>query len=196
MYTDAGAINAFTAAGLHYYYLDAGLGEIDAFYEGKRGGLSPNIRFGDPLLPPRGGNPDFQWPGEAGRTVFENALFEEGATTIPEDLHIELKMEYNVGNDGRLRLFYRSLNFDNEFAPANAWVQGTWETNGNTYDDFILPTDPVTGNPYKVYAIGIGGQNSWSQAAFDNVMFQSLPEPGSLGLLLLSTPLLLRRRRA
>lgn len=55
--------------------------------------------------------------------------------------------------------------------------------NGIKYEWAFIKDDPLTMDNYAVGAIRIGGDNSWTQSYFDNVVFtdyNAVPEPGSI----------------
>jgi hypothetical protein len=200
-WTDAGTINALSSTGIGFYGPSDWFGgnPWDAWYEGE-GSNGDDIKFGMPSLPnPRpGSGGDFQWPGGSGETMEYNGLTKGDAITgsAPQLLEAEFEVRYNTpGNPGTLEVWWRTISHNNTLANAGVWVQVGWETNGNIYDDFILGTDGG-GNVSEISHIKLGGDFAWSQVAFDNVYFESIPEPASLSLLLLGMPLLLRRRRA
>ncbi len=227
IWTDAGDINELEGCGLGYFYLDEGNTVREAWFEGD--GWT-TLKFGDGYLPnPRPGTADewdnYQWQGGSGRSMHGLVTDPEICGPPAEDIgqyymgsldydwnmppvaEIEVRIEYNTTeclNPGRVELWYRSLNYDNVRVPAGEWLLLGWNGFEETFGDFILATDPDTGEPYEVFQIKLGGSSAWSQGSFDNVYFMSgdnleglmgVPEPATIGLLSLGALMLIRRRR-
>ena len=205
---DAGAVNGIRGAGMGYRYVGAN----EVWFEGVAGAWagipSDRLRFGDPqAVNPRPGSAgqwaDYQWQGGDGRALkcsqdgvtdlgYQYATISSSWGTVPVG-EAEMMIKYNTpSNPGTIELYWRSLDYDNPRAPAGTWLKLGWQGAGGVkYWDFILHS-PVR----EINQIKLGGANAWSQCSFDDVTFQSLPEPAALLLLGLGTIPMLRRRRA
>ncbi|HPD28666.1 MAG TPA: PEP-CTERM sorting domain-containing protein [Phycisphaerae bacterium] len=220
MWTDAGNINGIRKAGMGYRYAGT---THEVWFEGDdQGGWPANApsrtRFGDSWLPnPRPGTEDqwdnYQWQGGGGRRLERSTL--DGATNLgshylpslntpgvpdwefPQFAEIELMIKYNTpDNPGTVELWFRSLNYNATRSAQDQWLRLGWGGYaGANYYDFILGINPATNDYWEIDRIKLGGGSAWSQAAYDNVYFQSIPEPTTLGLLLLGAVPTLRRRR-
>lgn len=215
---DAGQINGFRKAGLGYMYAGT---THEAWFEGDdrqawTGAPSDRMRFGDSWLPnPRPGTADvwanYQWQGGGGRVLDRSTV--DGSTnlggyytlapstpqindwSLPVIGHAELMIKYNTpDNPGTVELYFRSLDYDNVRTAAGNWLKVGWAGDGGViFWNFILPINPATNDYYEIDKIKVGGSYAWSQCSFDNVVFQSVPEPAAL--LLFGLPMLLIRRR-
>lgn len=200
---DAGSINGLRKAGIGYRYAANG---NEVWFQGKDTGWPVQMQFGDPYLPnPRPGATtdwaDYQWQGGSGRTVYPSSgdyfMAEASTWDLPDIGQAELMLKYNTpDNPGTVEMYFRSLDYDNVRAPAGQWLKLGWPGyNGAWYEDFILGTDPVTGDIWDINQIKLGGANAWSQCSFDNVSVQSIPEPATALFLVMGGLFLARRRR-
>jgi len=113
--------------------------------------------------------------------------------TIPanQSVKIRLKMDYNVSEPGKLVTYFKALNYTSW---RNAGLKDDgWIRLGATVASTTLATDPATGQVGAMSTIELHGAG-WVHMYFDNVNFTSVPEPATLGLLLLGLPMLRRRR--
>lgn len=199
---EAGDINGIQDAGIGYMYSGN-----DAWFEGNG---KDRMGFGDRWLPnPRPGTADlwdnYQWKGgtkslklsstDGATNMGDYYLWEKDVWAMPTVGEAEMMIKYNTpDNPGTVELYVRTLDYDNIRVDAGVWMKLGWEGDSQDFYDFILPTDPGTGEPYAVDQIKMGGDYAWSQDSFDNVVFQSIPEPASLMLLVIGLPMLRRRR--
>ncbi|MGQ9652421.1 MAG: hypothetical protein ACUVXJ_20205 [Phycisphaerae bacterium] len=212
---DAGQINGFRKAGLGYKYAGT---THEVWFEGDdrqawNKAPSDRLRFGDSWLPnPRPGTPDvwanYQWQGGGGRVLDRSTVngidnlggyytLQSPSWELPMIGHGELMIKYNTpDNPGTVELYFRSIDYDNVRTAAGNWLKLGWGGDGGvTYWDFILPINPATNDYWEIDQIKLGGAYAWSQCSFDNVVFQSIPEPVSLVLIGLAAIPMLRRRR-
>ncbi len=219
---DAGQINGFRKAGLGYMYAGT---THEAWFEGSdrspwAKAHSDRMRFGDSWLPnPRPGTtvppgaddwPNYQWQGGGGRELDRSTVdginnlggyytlsADEPDWWTPIIGHAELMVKYNTpDNPGTVELYFRSIDYNNVRTAAGNWLKVGWGGYGGvTYWDFILPINPATNDYWDIDKIKVGGSYAWSQCSFDNVVFQSVPEPAGLLLLGLAAIPMLRRRR-
>lgn len=213
---------AFIGKGLAFYY-DRAVEDNKAWFHGcgsnvrawRDGGehhfWPSSLHYGDPTLPnPRPGSPtendpmpaypnDYQWPGDYGRVTHWFRM-ENQQATLPEIINMKLMIKYNTpDNPGTVEVYYMPLNYTTIFGDApGTWVKGEYLLSDGTWvDNFILAEDPDTGEPYAISSIELGGSaNGFAEGevAYDDVYFESIPEPSMISLLGLGAVALLRRR--
>ncbi len=127
---------------------------------------------------------------------------ENEQATMPDIINMRMMIKYNTpDNPGTVEVFYSPMNYTTVFGvQPGEWEKGKFKLSDGTWvDNFILADDPETGEPYAVTKIELGGAEAnvgpFCEAAYDDVSFESIPEPATLGLLSFGAMILLRRRR-
>lgn len=133
--------------------------------------------------------------------ILAQGLTAGGSNTIPANGGIiSLKMEYNLNEDGKIRFFAKTNNYTSADDPAVGWRTGYKQSDGwfpmalaGANDYIQLNIDPATGTYPVLTTINLQ-ISGWTHTHFDDIALTSVPEPATLGLLLLGLPLLRRRR--
>lgn len=163
------ANNLMSSSGLGWSYVNAPGG--NAWMEGGSGG-GRDLYWGDPW--------SVDWPGGQGKKIFSPAFRDlNNVIKYPGDGRITVK--YNLPeNPGKVTFVWETLSYTvKPGGDVPLWAGNVPNTGGVAWD---------------VFRIQLGGSYMWSQSYFDNVMFESIPEPASLMLLGLGVVPLLRRR--
>jgi hypothetical protein len=112
---------------------------------------------------------------------------------------------YNTVETGRLKIYYNWATITDAGVPAGDYtgkivitftpVDFTPATTNEKYLVYgAAHVNTTTGQVEPINMLRLGGDTSWSQFNADNVSLTYVPEPATLGLLVLGLPMLRRRR--